>query len=483
MNRLVLAVVCALALASSAMADVLYIQPPNGGGTLITSAYWDPDGSDYDALAWDGFMIPAGANITEIRWRGGYPGGGTTGGNITNFEISIYASIPAGIQPDLGYLTTGPLWHRLVSGNCGETFAGNSGGTNMYDYHYTLSTPFAAAANTRYWVQIIAWQPGWPTWGLATASGGNGSYFYRSIAAVGDFGFHYGSGDAAFTIIGTPSACTNPTITSDPQPVALCFYGGNAAFSAAGSGAGPFTYRWYKNGNPVYDGPNGGGMGGGSFIAGATTASLSISAVSWNDVGTYTCVIANTCGPTTTAGAALSVTAGPAWSMQPVSTSACGRSPAQFSVAATGAGTLVFQWQIETPAGSGVYLPLADGYLPGVGLVAGAASSVLDLSQMETGAGTRYRCIVSNGCASAVGNAATLTVGCPNMADVAGLGGAAGCDGQLSVDDVVYYLGRFFAGDNTVADLVGLGGVAVPDGQTTVDDLVAFLAAFFTGCP
>ncbi|MGH7133099.1 MAG: GC-type dockerin domain-anchored protein [Phycisphaerales bacterium] len=34
-----------------------------------------------------------------------------------------------------------------------------------------------------------------------------------------------------------------------------------------------------------------------------------------------------------------------------------------------------------------------------------------------------------------------------------------------------------------VADLVGLGGSPTPDGQITVDDLVFFLSQFFAGCP
>ncbi|MGH7131288.1 MAG: GC-type dockerin domain-anchored protein [Phycisphaerales bacterium] len=69
------------------------------------------------------------------------------------------------------------------------------------------------------------------------------------------------------------------------------------------------------------------------------------------------------------------------------------------------------------------------------------------------------------------------------LADVAGLGGSAGSDGQLTVDDVVFYLQAFFAGDLTVADLVSLGGSPPADGAITADDVIAFLGAFFGGCP
>ncbi|MGH7131656.1 MAG: GC-type dockerin domain-anchored protein, partial [Phycisphaerales bacterium] len=69
-----------------------------------------------------------------------------------------------------------------------------------------------------------------------------------------------------------------------------------------------------------------------------------------------------------------------------------------------------------------------------------------------------------------------------NAADVAGLGGSPGHDGQNTVDDLVYYLSQFFAGNTAVADLTDLGGTGGPDGQITVDDLVAFLGAFFSPC-
>ena len=69
------------------------------------------------------------------------------------------------------------------------------------------------------------------------------------------------------------------------------------------------------------------------------------------------------------------------------------------------------------------------------------------------------------------------------IADVASLGGTGGDDGQLTVDDLVYYLAQFFSGSTAVADLTDLGGTGGPDGQITVDDLVAFLGAFFAGCP
>lgn len=68
-----------------------------------------------------------------------------------------------------------------------------------------------------------------------------------------------------------------------------------------------------------------------------------------------------------------------------------------------------------------------------------------------------------------------------SIADVASLGGTLASDGRLTPDDVVAFLGAFFA-RNVAADLVGPGGTLPRDNQYTADDVVAFLAAFFAGC-
>lgn len=67
-------------------------------------------------------------------------------------------------------------------------------------------------------------------------------------------------------------------------------------------------------------------------------------------------------------------------------------------------------------------------------------------------------------------------------ADVAGLGSMPGHDARLTVDDIVFYINRFFAADLAVADIAGIGGTPHSDGEVTVDDLVFFLDQFFEGC-
>ena len=68
------------------------------------------------------------------------------------------------------------------------------------------------------------------------------------------------------------------------------------------------------------------------------------------------------------------------------------------------------------------------------------------------------------------------------LGDVASVGGDLIPDTVLTPDDIVAYLGAFFAGDSSIADLAQVGGAPSPDGLITADDLVAFLTAFFAGC-
>lgn len=184
--------------ASASPLTILYSQPPSLAGGLLHSSLRDPEGSATDQWAWDGFMLGSTHAITEVRWRGGYdPVRLGSGGPVADFTVSFYASIPSGIQPDI---SKPPLVHYEVGGNASETPAGVLGGVQTYDYNYTLPVPFQAAAGTKYWLQIEAYQPGAPDWGLAAATGGDGQYF-RRLAGDG-YNYQIARGDAAFALVG-----------------------------------------------------------------------------------------------------------------------------------------------------------------------------------------------------------------------------------------------------------------------------------------
>jgi hypothetical protein len=65
--------------------------------------------------------------------------------------------------------------------------------------------------------------------------------------------------------------------------------------------------------------------------------------------------------------------------------------------------------------------------------------------------------------------------------DVAGPGQVAGADGELTADDIIVFIGWFFASD-TRADVAGAGQTVGADGQFTADDIILFINRFFAGC-
>jgi hypothetical protein len=100
----------------------------------------------------------------------------------------------------------------------------------MYDYAFTLPSPFQATAGTTYWVQIEGWQnivfPNYaPDWGLAVGTGGNNSHFRFVTAGT----FQTITNDLAFSLVS--SAAPTVTIAASESPV--------GAGSITGAGAYP----------------------------------------------------------------------------------------------------------------------------------------------------------------------------------------------------------------------------------------------------
>lgn len=199
---------------------VVYSQPPSLSGVLYPSS---SSSNDYDQFVWDDFILPSTHAITEIQWRGGYdPAYAAYAGPVVDFIIGIYATSIAG-EPDVANL---PLAEYQAGGIAGETFVGTFGGIPMYDYTLTLPSPFNAQAGTKYWVQIEASQAGVPNWGLADATGGNGTHFWAFVNYAGGLAYRWGSGDAAFTLLGPDSALAahftaSPTTGQVPFTVAF----------------------------------------------------------------------------------------------------------------------------------------------------------------------------------------------------------------------------------------------------------------------
>ena len=114
------------------------------------------------ATVYDNFTLGASYNIDEFQWIGAYFNPSVQG-VMTGATLTFYA--------DAGGAPGAVLWQGSGSGNFNETFIGNdSFGDPMYIYDGLLGTPFAAAANTQYWVSIVPDVGFPPQWGWATSS-------------------------------------------------------------------------------------------------------------------------------------------------------------------------------------------------------------------------------------------------------------------------------------------------------------------------
>ncbi|MCE7973844.1 MAG: hypothetical protein DYG92_05870 [Leptolyngbya sp. PLA1] len=234
-----------------------HAQYPTGG--QYKSAWYAPDGLDSDENVWDAFTLPADAAITEVRWRGAYTNylSGAGLAPVYDFSVAIYSSIAGGSQPNV---VNGRLVRYYTGSNAGETPAGQVGGVNMYDYHFTLPSAFQAQAGVKYWLQIIASQGLTPTyywppdWSWARGTGGDASHF-RRVGGTGGM-FHFITGDCTFTLF----ASSAPTFTisasaSPPEGGVISGAGsypsGSNATLTANPAAGFGFVRWAEGGAQV----------------------------------------------------------------------------------------------------------------------------------------------------------------------------------------------------------------------------------------
>lgn len=169
---------------------------------------------------------------------------------------------------------------------------------------------------------------------------------------------------------------TAPILVSSPQ-ARTAPLGGSTQFSVTVTAFGPPAYQWRRNGVNLVNGPG---------IAGATSATLTLSNLSLGSAGDYDCRVTDTCGGITTPLAALMICTPPSFTQQPAALTVCAGAPAQFTAVATGDAPILYQWRRN-----GVNLSNGGG-------ISGADSPVLVIANAQSGNAGTYTCVVSNGC-------------------------------------------------------------------------------------
>ncbi len=166
----------------------------------------------------------------------------------------------------------------------------------------------------------------------------------------------------------------------------------------------------------------------------------------------------------------------PVITTNPTNITVCRQFPASFTVAASGAGPLTYQWR---KAG----VPIDAAVNPS------ALTDTLILTNVQVIDGGSYNCIVTDTCTSSTSSPAILTTRycvCV-LADIAG-GGANGNEGDGIIDgsDFIAFINSFAAGDVSTdprADIAGGGLVGLdPDGIIDGTDFIIFINVFSAGC-
>lgn len=158
MTRSFVVLVCVFAFASSARADVLLSQPTfwTGNGTSTGSA-WSIEYSGADAYGFrtfDDFTLAADANIAAVTWYAMTYDFVGTGNNpvglngVQSYEVAFYANNGNVPGAQLQAETTGVA--NVTATQVGTGVFGGSA-VNLYEFVYTLSSPFQALAGTTYW--------------------------------------------------------------------------------------------------------------------------------------------------------------------------------------------------------------------------------------------------------------------------------------------------------------------------------------------
>ncbi|MBM3393424.1 MAG: hypothetical protein FJY37_02030 [Betaproteobacteria bacterium] len=204
----------------------------------------------------------------------------------------------------------------------------------------------------------------------ATPSSPPGTYpITASGGSVANYTFSYVPG--VLTIFANA-----PVITQPPTNLTVVA-GSNASFTVTATGTAPLTYQWRFNG---------------TNLAGATSATLSLTGVTPAQAGAYTVMVSNLVGMAASGAATLTVLVPPTISTQPVGQTVGAGSAAAFGVTASSTSPLAYQW-----LHAGTNLP-------------NATNAVLTLTNVQAQHGGVYRVLVTNIAGSAPSATVTLTV-------------------------------------------------------------------------
>jgi hypothetical protein len=367
------------------------------------------------------FSVTASGSSLSYQWQLSTTSG-SSWGNVSNAGIYSGATTATLSLTSVQASANGYLYRCIVSksGSCINSDTSSNALLTISSSFSITSHPSAS--------QVC---PGATTSFSITATGAITGYQWRvntgaSWANVTNGGIYSGATTATLTLTGVTtgmngylyrcvvtSGCSPndtslsaqlslysaPSISSNPVSTNTACEGGSAAFSVTASGTG-LAYQWQE-----YDGTSWSDIATGGIYSGATSSSLTISPTSFSLNGyQYRCVVSGTCTPSATSSAAtLNLLQKPTVTTEPSSAVVyynVNRNTS-FSLTATGAGTLTYQWQENDGTG---WVSLTNG-----GLYSGVTTNTLSITNTTLSMdGYLYRCVVSGSCSPAATSASAV---------------------------------------------------------------------------
>jgi len=315
-------------------------------------------------VAFSGTVTATGTSMTI--WLDGHTGGTGLNKAVCFDDIQVTCWPPEGPT-----ITQQPSAQNICSGAT-ATFSVSATGSGTLTYQWQKNQ--ANLSNGGHYSGCTT-----TTLTVSTADS-NDVANYRCV--VTDSGGSANSDEAALSL----KAATS--ITAHPSAQNVCA-GATATFTVAATGDGTLSYQWQKNSANISNG---------GHYSGCTTATLTVSSADGNDVANYRCVVTGGCGSANSSQAALSLKAATTITSHPSNQSVSSGGTANFSVTATGDGTLTYQWQKNQSN-------LSNG-----GHYSGCTTATLTISTADSNDEANYRCVVTGGCGSANSNEASLTV-------------------------------------------------------------------------
>ncbi|MGZ5527909.1 MAG: beta strand repeat-containing protein [Limisphaerales bacterium] len=304
-----------------------------------------------------------------------------------NSPVGTYAIVPALVDPDskAGNYNVALNNGTLTVTNDPAITGQPTGRTNIAGTTATFTVTAITATTVQY-----QWQKG----GVNIANGTDSVLTLANVSQadavsysviVSNLAGSVTSSSAKLTVIDPINITSGPGNTTVP-------YNTPATFTVQVTGTSP-KYQWRKDGNNLVNGGN---------IAGATTATLSLTNATSADLGNYSVVVTNLAGAVTSGTAALTLS-DPGIVTQPASRTNNVGDNAFFSVSAGGATTLTYQWKFN---GNNI---------------TDATNSALNMTVSDSSKAGSYSVVVTDGNGSITSSDAVLSVFFPTRTKIAQL--------------------------------------------------------------